>query len=94
VIFDAGIRGLLRLKDSEIRAHFPDDVSIHAVASKGKADETILDAASGDKHCFIISNDRYSDFPDKDALKEQRVLRHEVFNNVIHIHDLNVSVTF
>jgi uncharacterized coiled-coil DUF342 family protein len=94
VVFDAGIRGLLRLNNSEIRGHFPDEVSVHAVASKAKADETILDAASGDRHCFVISNDRYSDYPDKGAVKEQRVLRHEVFNDVVHIHDLNVSVAF
>lgn len=93
LIFDSGIRGKLRMKDSEIRGCFPQAL-VHVVASKIKADETILDAAGGDKHFFVISNDRFADFPEKNVVLQGRILRHEIFDDSVRIHDLSISAAF
>lgn len=93
LIFDSGIRGKLRMKDIEISACFPQAV-VHVVASKIKADETILDVAGSDKTFFVVSNDRFADFPDKDVVRQGHILRHEIIDDSVHIHELSISVKF
>lgn len=94
LIFDSGIRGLLRTKDSEIREHFPQATLVHVVASKTKADETILDVAAGDKHAFVISNDRFVEFPEKDVVRQGRILKHDIVNDTVHIYELDILANF
>jgi hypothetical protein len=92
LIFDSGIRGRLRANDSQIQERFPLASLVHVVASREKADETILDIAGNDKHTFVISNDRFKDFPEKEAVRQDHIFRHEIVDNMILIHDLNISV--
>lgn len=89
VIFDASIRDLLGVSDRDLRAalHVP---TVHVVAPEGKADETILDAADAPT-TFVISNDRFGDYRDKAAVKERRVIRHEILLGRIWVHDLGVN---
>lgn len=94
LIFDSGIRGLLRTKDSEIRGRFPQASLVHVVASKTKADETILDVAAEDKNAFVISNDRFVEFPEKYVVLQGHILKHEIVNDTVHIYDLDILANF
>lgn len=94
VIFDAGIRGLCRANNQTIKKKLPDWIEVHIVATKQKADETILGFASENQHAFIITNDRFSDFKSENAVKQKRLLRHEILTDKVFIHDLNISLTY
>ena len=93
IVFDATIRRGLQMKDQEIAARFGDTVKIHVVASTQKADETLLDSAS-DPNSYVISNDRFVEFPEKPAVREKRLIRHEILNGKVFVHDLNLSEDF
>lgn len=89
VVFDAAIRRLLGVSDDDVRAAFP-AVEVHVVASRTKADETILDAAD-EPTAWVVSNDRFGDYRDKKAVKEDRLIRHEIVSGRIFVHDLGVN---
>lgn len=55
-----------------------------------KADEIILAMAEGDPGCFIVSNDRFRDYFDKDAVKNHRILRHEIVNDDVFVPRLEI----
>jgi hypothetical protein len=90
IVFDASIRVLLQLRDRDITARFGGAVKVHIVSSRNKADETVLDAAAGTS-AYVISNDRFRDYPDKPAVRDKRLIRHEILNGRVFIHDLNVA---
>lgn len=91
VIFDASIRPLLGgLSESSLRARFP-DMKVHVVASRTQADETILAAAQG-PGVYVLSNDRFSEYRDKSAVRDNRLIRHEILDEQILIHFLEISL--
>ncbi len=94
LIFDASIRRKLELSSKDIEARFPQAERVHIVASKRTADETVLAAAGNDPHNFVLSNDRFVDYPEKMAIKEDRVLRHEIVNHAAYIHELQITAFF
>ena len=62
VVFDASIRRDLKMSDDQLAKALP-AAKVHVVASRAKADETILDAAH-ESTAWVISNDRYGDYRD------------------------------
>ena len=94
LVFDASIRRILGSNDSEIRDILDSDIQVHVVATSVKADETVIDLAGADKTTFIVSNDRFAEFGEKPALRDQRVIRHEIVTGQVFIHDLGLSETF
>lgn len=94
LVFDASIRTLLKTRDAAIRATFPGGATVHVVASRGKADEVVLEQASGNPGAYVISNDRFADYPDKDAVSERRVLRHEIVGGTLSIMELGVRTRY
>ncbi|WP_291585567.1 NYN domain-containing protein [Comamonas sp. UBA7528] len=94
LIFDASIRRKLGLGDAEAASRFPQSVTVHVVASRSQADETVLAVADSNPRAFVLSNDRFVDYPDKMAVKQQRVLRHEIVGQTVHVHDLHLAVMF
>ncbi len=93
IVFDATIRRQLQMSDREIAAQFRETVRVHVVASKQKADETLLDTAR-DPDTYVISNDRFKDFPDKPAVRDRRLIRHEILADSVFVHDLSVAEDF
>lgn len=89
VVFDSGIRGLLKMKDSVIASQFEEGIQVHVVASKAKADEMVLDEAEGDQD-YVVSNDRFAEYPEKTAIRECRLFRHEILNGKIRIYELGL----
>lgn len=94
LIFDASIRRRMGMRNQDIEARFPQARIVHVVANRQKADETILSVAEEDDHTFVVSNDKYVDYPEKMAVKERRVLRHEIVDQVAYIHDLHIAAKF
>lgn len=90
IVFDATIRRQLQMSDREIAAQFRETVRVHVVASKQKADETLLDIAHS-PDTYVISNDRFKDFPDKSAVRDRRLIRHEILADSVFVHDLSVA---
>lgn len=93
VIFDASIRTRLGLpSDDRLRQQLP-GVTVHVTASGTSADETILDLAE-DPTTFVVSNDRFVDFPEKGAVRNRRIIRHEIVGGRVLVRDLKVDVEF
>ena len=91
IVFDASIRSILNTNDQIIREKFHNEIKVHIVPSTLKADETIIDIASDDSTCYMLSNDRFGDYRDKEAIENNRLIRHEIVDNKIIIHDLNIN---
>lgn len=94
VVFDASIRGALKMGDADVRDALGEKALVHIVATRIKADETVLDLAGADKATFVVSNDRFVEFWDKPAQRDGRVIRHEIVDGRILIHDLGVSESY
>ncbi|WP_421121694.1 hypothetical protein ACE2AJ_09835 [Aquihabitans daechungensis] len=89
VVFDSDIRSLLKVRDNDLRTALP-DVSVHVVAPRRKADQTILDLADAST-TWVVCNDQYGEFRDKVAVKERRLITHEILGGRILVHDLDVN---
>jgi hypothetical protein len=90
VVFDASVRSHLKMDNRRIAASFPEDVVVHVVAHKQTADETVLDVAA-DADSIVISNDKFVEFPEKPAVRDRRVLRHEIVSGRVYVHELGVN---
>lgn len=94
IIFDASIRSMLNKNDKKIKEQFNDNIIINIVATGQKADETILDLASDNLKDYVISNDRFVDYFDKEVVKNKRIFRHEIVNRQVLIHDLDINIKY
>ena len=94
VIFDSAIRRLLNTDDASLQRKFSDHAKVHVVASRRQADETVLDLASASEFTYVLSNDRFSDFNDKSAVRRGRIIRHEIVNGNVFVHDLQLRETY
>lgn len=94
VVFDASIRQLLNADTSFIQGRLADYAKVHVVASRRRADETVLDLASESEFTYVLSNDRFGDFNEKPAIKARRVIRHEIVHGNIFVHDLQLRATY
>lgn len=94
IFFDNEITKLLKLDKQELEDSF-ENISdkIEIFISNGKADETIINAAE-EADAYIISNDRFSDFFDKKAIKEHRVFPYTIKYNSIYIEPLGLKANF
>jgi len=94
VVFDSAIRRMLKTDDSGLQHRLGSNAKVHVVASRQMADETILDLACDSDSSFVLSNDRYGDFNDKSVVRDGRVIRHEIVNGNVFVHDLQVRLTY
>lgn len=94
IVFDSDIRGLLRMRDRDIKSHFDSVIDVHVVSTTTKADETVLAIAETDKTMYVLSNDRFHDFIGRRAVADGRLMRHEIVNDIVHVHALDLSVGF
>lgn len=91
VVFDASIREALHGGDAEVRDAIGGNAKVHIVATGVKADETVLDLVGSDQTAFIVSNDRFAEFGEKPAIRDGRLIRHEIVGGRVFVHDLGVS---
>ncbi len=92
VVFDSTIRRLL--DDAMLQKRLSTYAKVHIVASRHMADETVLDLAEASKTTYVLSNDRFADFNEKSAVKDGRIIRHEIVNGYIFVHDLQLRAAY
>ncbi|MGO2140767.1 MAG: hypothetical protein ACTH30_10155 [Leucobacter sp.] len=93
VVFDASILKKLGLPSEEaLRAKMP-GVAVHMVDDPAGADETILDAAEN-RTAYVISGDRFVDYPEKAVVQENRVLRSRIINKRVLISRLDINFEY
>lgn len=89
VVFDQSIQTRWRLSEGEIASSLP-TARVHVVRSPRAADELILDVA-GDPYAVVLSNDRFGEFRDKDAVRSGRVVRHDILKGRVSVPDLEID---
>jgi chromosome segregation ATPase len=94
VVFDPAIRRLLNTDDSALQKRLAGHAKVHVVASRRMADETVLDLAARSEFTYVLSNDRFGDFNEKSAVKGGRVIRHEIVNGNVFVHDLQLRAAY
>ncbi|SKB72706.1 hypothetical protein SAMN05660916_02336 [Arthrobacter sp. 31Cvi3.1E] len=93
VFFDASVRSRLGgLSNEAIRQRLP-NVQVYFVEAPEGADETLLEAAK-DPRTYVLSNDRFSEFQDKAAVRERRLITHSILEGRILVQDLSIDVSF
>lgn len=93
VVFDSSIRDQLQKSDRQIVDCFSERVRVHIVAIDEKADETLLKIAS-EQDDWIISGDRFGEYPEIPAVRDKRLIRHEILEDRVLINDLDVEVRY
>lgn len=93
VVFDASIREQLRKGDDQIGHCFENRVRVHIVATGQKADETLLKIAS-EPDDWVVSGDRFGEYPEMPAVKNKRLIRHEILEGKVFINDLGVDLCY
>lgn len=91
--FDPGIVRQTNMEESELRALFP-GVNLNVMRGEHKADAAILGSAEHDEHAYIISNDLFVDFFDKNAVKNKRIFEHIIHPKSIQIMALDLNVAY
>ncbi len=94
VVFDASIRRLMQSDDAAIERIIGRTASVHVAPTKSGADEYILRMASNSPQSYIVSNDRYAEFGDYDAVRSDRILRFLIADGRVMLNDLDISIPF
>jgi len=94
VVFDAAIRRLTNARDADIERQLGGGAKVHVVAARRRADETILDLAATDEYTYVLSNDRFADFGEKPVVMQNRLLRHEIVDGEVLVHDLGIRAKY
>ncbi|MCS7167106.1 MAG: hypothetical protein RMI91_07990 [Gemmatales bacterium] len=69
-------------------------MTVHVVPSRQSADETILRIAERKPQCYVLSNDRFAEYPDSRIVREDRLTRHTILDGCMIIEDLDIEVHF
>lgn len=93
VMFDPGICGKLGTNEARLQAQFP-QARVSIMGNGATADEGLLAAAAFDAGAFIVSNDRFADYPEQAAVKERRVLSHIIHAQSVQIQQLQVNIPY
>lgn len=93
LVFDASINDILKTTNAYLESIFR-GIEFHIVQSGTSADEIITNIANNDITCYILSNDRFGDYRDKEVVKIGRIINHEILNNKVIISDLRVSIEY
>lgn len=93
VVFDASIRAMLKTDSQGVERVLGASVATHIAPTKTGADEYLLKLAEKNKSTFILSNDRYAEYYDYDAVKTGRLLRFLIADGKFMANDLDISVS-
>ncbi len=89
VVFDQSIQTRWHFAESHLVSALP-GVRVHVVRSRRAADELVLDTAR-DPYAVVLSNDRFGEFRDKDAVRGGRVIRHDILKGRVSVPDLEID---
>ncbi len=90
VVFDASIRAMLKTDTQGIERALGSSTNTYVAPSKAAADEYLLKLADQDGSAFILSNDRFAEYHDYDAVKSGRVLGFLIAEGRLMSNDLDI----
>ncbi|MCE0755606.1 hypothetical protein LU683_22260 [Pseudomonas asiatica] len=93
LVFDPGITRKLQVSWEDIQRTFPASVETYRVGRGRSADEMIIELAYS-PNAYIISNDRFGEFSNRPAIKENRVFGHDITKANILVNELWISVEY
>ncbi len=93
-VFDSDIRGLLNTNDQNLARMLGDGVQTYVSPTRTKADEYIIRLVDGRKDTYILSNDRFIEFTDHEAVKNDRMIRFMIAGSRISSPEINLSADF
>lgn len=93
LVFDPGITRKLQVSWEDIQRTFPASVETYRVDKGRSADEMIIELACF-PNAYIISNDRFCEFSNRPALKDNRVFGHDITKTNILVNELWISVGY
>ncbi|MGV8863216.1 MAG: hypothetical protein ACOH2T_18875 [Pseudomonas sp.] len=93
LMFDSGTCARLSTDEARLQALFP-QASVRVMGNDAKADEGLLAAAAYNQSAYIVSNDRFADYPEQPAVKERRLLTHIIHPRSVQIQQLQVNVPY
>jgi len=89
VVFDRSIGTRWGFPESDLAVALP-TVKVHVAKSRASADELILDVAR-DPYAVVLSNDRFGEYSDKDAVRSGRLVRHDILRGRVSVPDLDID---
>lgn len=89
--FDPGIGKQVRMGEREIRARFP-GADVHFIPRGMTADPFVLKFVQDKPYAYVISNDHFRDFGEKEAVRQNRILKHAILNGMASIPALDIEV--
>jgi hypothetical protein len=92
VNFDPGFGRKVGMGSRQIRDRFP-GAEVHFVPRGMKADPFVLKFVDGKPHAYVISNDNFRDFSDKEAVRQNRILKHAILNGMASIPALDIEAS-
>lgn len=92
VVFDASIRRLMQADDAKIKSIIGRAADTYITPSKTAADEYILKITENDPSSYIISNDRFAEYRDYDAVKNNRIIKFMLTSEKVIITDLDITI--
>ncbi|MCH8493987.1 MAG: PspA/IM30 family protein [Idiomarina sp.] len=94
VVFDASIAKNTNETRSNIVRKFGSSIETHIVNAGVDADNILLQLAGTDESCWVVSNDRFVEYSDYPAVKDGRIISHEILGGMAIIPDLGVSTSY
>jgi len=93
LFFDHGAPQKLGMSEQALCEHFARwATEVIVTPANSPADDTILAAANKDRHAYVISRDRYSDYLAQYPWIKERVFAPVIANDTVHVHDLFLEV--
>jgi hypothetical protein len=75
----------------EIRTHSP-GADVHFIPRGMTADPFVLKFVQDKPYSYVVSNDHFRDFGEKEAVRQSRILRHAILNGMAAIPALDIEV--
>lgn len=92
VIFDQNITNVLRIDEPRLRAQLP-GATVHIAGGDTKADQLILQLAA-EAGSYALSNDKFSDYPEMDAIAGAKRIHIELVDDRAIIQDLDIDIPY
>lgn len=92
VVFDNSITK--RFTEEDIYEKLGSKIEVHIAPPNIKADEVLLNMADRHDTTYVISNDKFTDYPERPTVYKKHILRHHIANGVIQVPELGISLTY
>ncbi|PVX38178.1 hypothetical protein [Janthinobacterium sp. 78] len=90
--FDPGFPRKVGLSSAEIRERLP-HARVYFLPRGMSADPYVLKFVEGKPHAYVISNDNFRDYGEKEGVRQRKILPHAVLNNMAAIPDLDIEAS-